>query len=163
MENKENKTAAELAREERKERIEKAGQAQAEKKEKQANQSAAKRKAKVIVPCVAVVLALTLALCYFFGVPHRMFNAVTLADGTKVSVAEYEYYYMSMYNNIVNTAHEYEQYYSMYYGEGAGVMMTGFDYTKTPSQQEYTMTDTYPMDKKYGENPTWANYLEQSA
>ncbi len=162
MENKENKTAAELAREERKERIEKASQAQAEKKEKQANQSAAKKKAKVIVPIVAIVLVIVLALCYFFGVPHRVFSAVTLADGTKVSVAEYEYYYMSMYNNTVNTAYEYEQYYGAYYGEGAGIMMTGFDYTKTPSQQEYTMTDTYPLNEEYGENPTWADYLEQS-
>ncbi len=162
MENKENMTAAELAREERKERIEKASEAQAKKKEKQANQSAAKKKAKVIVPIVALVLVLVLALCYFFGVPHRIFSAVTLADGTKVSVAEYEYYYMSMYNNTVNTAYEYEQYYGMYYGEGAGIMMTGFDYTKTPSQQEYTKTDTYPIDEKYGENPTWADYLEQS-
>ncbi len=162
MENKENKTAAELAREERKERIEKASQAQAERKEKQANQSAAKRKAKVIAPIVAILLVIILALCYFFGVPHRIFSAVTLADGTKISVAEYEYYYMSMYNNTVNTAYEYEQYYGMYYGEGAGLMMTGFDYTKTPSQQEYTMTDTYPIDEKYGDNPTWADYLEQS-
>lgn len=162
MENKENKTAAELAREERKERIEKANQAQAEKKEKQANQSAAKKRAKVIIPIVAVVLVIVLALCYFFGVPHRMFSAVTLANGTKVSIAEYEYYYMSMYNNTVNTAYQYEQYYGSYYGEGAGIMMTGFDYTKTPSQQEYTMTDKYPIDEKYGDNPTWADYLEQS-
>ncbi len=162
MENKENMTAAELAREERKERIEKASQAQAEKKEKQANQSAAKKKAKVIVPIVAVVLALVLVLCYFFGVPHRLFSAVKLADGTKISVAEYEYYYMSMYNNTVNTAYEYEQYYGMYYGEGAGLMMTGFDYTKTPAQQKYTMTETYQLDKKYGDEPTWADYLEQS-
>lgn len=162
MENKENKTAAELARDERKERIEKASKNQAEKQEKKANQSAAKKKAKVIVPVAAVVLVIVLLLCYFFGVPHRMITAVTLADGTKVSIAEYEYYYMSMYNNTVNTAYQYEQYYGAYYGEGAGLMMTGFDYTKTPSQQEYTLTEQYPIDEKYGDEPTWADYLEQS-
>ena len=166
MDKKEKKTSAEQAREERKERIEKAAKTEekkAEKKaEKQENQTPAKKRAKIIVPCVIIAIALILALCYFFGVPHRMFTAVKLSNGEKVSIAEYEYYYMSMYNNYLNRSYEYEQQYSAYYGPGAGAMMTGFDYTKTPREQEFKLQDTYPIDKKYGKHPTWADFIEQS-
>ncbi len=151
----EKKTGAEIAREERKARIEKASQSQAAKKEKKANEPAAKRRAKIIIPIVIVVIALVLGLLYYFGVPQRTLTAVKLADGTKVSIAEYEYYYKAIYNNYVNTAYQYDT----YYGEGVGSMYTGgFDYLKTPESQEYTGDD---IDKdKYGDNPTWADFFE---
>ena len=151
----EKKTSAEIAREERKARIEKASQTQAAKKEKKAKEPASKRRAKIIIPIVIVVIALVLGLLYYFGVPQRTFTAVKLADGSKVSVAEYEYYYKAIYNNYVNTAYQYDT----YYGEGVGSMYTGgFNYLKTPESQEYTGDD---IDKdKYGDKPTWADFFE---
>ncbi len=163
----ETKSSAELAREERKARIEKASEAQVVKKEKKANQSAAKKRAKWLVPVIVVVVAAILALLYYFGVPHRTFAAVKFDNGTKVSVAEYEYYYKAIYNNIVNTSFQYEQYYGAYYGEGAGAQMTGFDFAKTPKAQEFTLSaeDTgITLDKeKYGDKPTWADFLKEYA
>ena len=164
---KETKSSAELAREERKARIEKASEAQVVKKEKKANQSAAQKRAKWLVPVIVVVVAAVLALLYYFGVPHRTIAAVKFDNGTKVSVAEYEYYYKAIYNNIVNTSYQYEQYYGAYYGEGAGAQMTGFDYAKTPKAQEFTLSEEdtgIALDKeKYGEKPTWADFLKEYA
>lgn len=164
---KETKSAAELAREERKARIEKAGNAQTEKKEKKANQSKAQKRAKWLVPTIIIVIALVLALLYYFGVPQRSINVVKFDNGTKVTVAEYEYYYKAIYNNIANTSYQYEQYYGAYYGEGAGQMMTGFDYAKTPKNQECTLTEEdtgIKLDPEvYGENPTWADFLKEYA
>lgn len=163
----ENKSAAEIAREERKARIGKAGDAMAEKKEKKANQSKAKRRAKWLVPLAVAVVALALVLLYYFGVPHRTLSVAKFSNGTKVSVAEYEYFYKAVYNNVSNTAYQYEQYYSSFYGEGAGKMMTGFDYTKTPKNQEFTLSEEdtgITLDKEvYGEHPTWADFLTEYA
>jgi len=162
---KETKSAAELAREERKARIEKAGNAQAEKKEKKANQTKAQKRAKWLVPTIIAVVALVLALLYYFGVPQRAISVVKFDNGTKVTIAEYEYYYKAIYNNIANTSYQYEQYYGAYYGEGAGQMMTGFDYAKTPKNQECTLTEEdtgIALDEEeYGENPTWADFLKE--
>lgn len=151
----EKKTSAEIAREERKARIEKASQTQAAKKEKKAKEPASKKRAKIIIPIVIVVIALVIGLLYYFGVPQRTLTAVKLADGSKISVAEYEYYYKAIYNNYVNTAYQYDS----YYGEGVGSMYTGgFNYLKTPESQEYTGDD---IDKdKYGDKPTWADFFE---
>lgn len=164
---KETKSSAELAREERKARIEKASEAQEVKKEKKANQTKAQKRAKWLVPTIVVVVALVLALLYYFGVPHRAFAAVKFDGGSKVSVAEYEYYYKAVYNNLANTSYQYEQYYGAYYGEGAGAQMTGFDFAKTPKAQEFTLTEEdtgIALDKeKYGENPTWADFLKEYA
>lgn len=164
---KETKSSAELAREERKARIEKASEAQEVKKEKKANQSKAQKRAKWLVPTIIVVVALILALLYYFGVPHRAFAAVKFDGGSKVSVAEYEYYYKAVYNNLANTSYQYEQYYGAYYGEGAGAQMTGFDFAKTPKAQEFTLTEEdtgIALDKeKYGDKPTWADFLKEYA
>ena len=164
MEN-EKKTAAEIAREERKARMEKTSQNQEKKKEKKENQSPTKKKLKIIIPIVVVVLALAIGLCFFFGVPQRTFKTVKISNGTDISQAEYQYYYMQVYNNYMQTAYQYEQYYSAYYGEGVGVMMTGFDYTKTPANQAYTPSeeDKEAFTKKYGENPTWADFIEETS
>lgn len=164
---KETKSAAELAREERKARIEKAGNAQAERKEKKENQSKAKKRAKWLVPTIIIVVALVIALLYYFGVPQRTTSVIKFDNGTKISVAEYEYYYKAIYNNIANTSYQYEQYYGAYYGEGAGKMMTGFDYAKTPKNQECTLKEAdtgIKLDPKiYGDNPTWADFLKEYA
>lgn len=162
---KETKSAAELAREERKSRIEKAGNAQAAKKDKKNNQTAAQKRAKWLVPTIIVVVALVLALLYYFGVPHRTLSIVKYDNGGKVSIAEYEYYYKAIYNNLANTSFQYEQYYGAYYGAGAGKQMTGFDFTKTPENQECTLTEEdtgIALDPKvYGDKPTWADFIKE--
>ncbi len=159
------KSAAELAREERKARIGKAGDAMAEKREKKANQSKRQKRLKWIIPAVVIVIALVLGLLYYFGVPHRALSVIRFGNGEKVSIAEYEYYYKAVYNNISNSSYQYEQYYGAYYGEGAGKMMTGFDYKKTPKNQEFTLSEAdtgIKLDKKeYGENPTWADFFKE--
>ena len=159
------KSAAELAREERKARIGKAGDAMAEKREKKANQSKRQKRLKWIIPTVVIVIALILGLLYYFGVPHRALSVIKFGNGQKVSIAEYEYYYKAIYNNISNSSYQYEQYYGAYYGEGAGKMMTGFDYKKTPKNQEFTLSEEdtgIKLDKEvYGENPTWADFMKE--
>ena len=159
------KSAAEIAREERKARIGKAGDAMAEKREKKANQSKRQKRLKWIIPAVVIVIALVLGLLYYFGVPHRALSVIRFGHGEKVSIAEYEYYYKAVYNNISNSSYQYEQYYGAYYGEGAGKMMTGFDYKKTPKNQEFTLSEAdtgIKLDKKeYGENPTWADFFKE--
>lgn len=170
----ETKSAAELAREERKARIEKASESQTKKNEKKANQTKGQKRAKWLIPTIAVVIALVIAFLFYFGVPQRTNSAIKFngssatGDGASienVSVAELEYYYKLIYNNVVNTAYEYETYYSAYYGEGAGLMMTGFDYTKSPKNQECTLTEAdtgIALDpEKYGENPTWADFIAE--
>jgi hypothetical protein len=120
-----------------------------------------KRKiAKIFTSVIAILLLLAWFLCWFFGVFLRTSTAVSVADGSKVSVAEYEYYYRSMYNYYYTMSKQYEEYYSSYYGTGAGKMFTGFDSTLSPENQEYTSST---LDSKYGDNPTWADYFESTA
>ena len=80
------KSAAELAREERKARIGKAGDAMAEKREKKANQSKRQKRLKWIIPAVVIVIALVLGLLYYFGVPHRTLSVIKFGNGEKVSI-----------------------------------------------------------------------------
>ena len=69
------------------------------------------------------------------------------------------------FNYYYQMSQQYEQYYGSYYGEGAGKMMTGYDYTKTPADQEFEANEEagLSIDKKYGEHPTWADYFEQES
>ena len=155
------KSAAEKARAERKARVEKTSQSIAEKKEKKANESKKKKLIKKLVPIFAAVLVVVIALLCFFGVPQRTLTAVKLADGSKVSVAEFEYFYKYYYVYVANYAYQYDQYY-----EGYGYYATGFDYTRTPENQELPL-DMFSdeefiaeMKEDFGDTPTWADYLE---
>ncbi|MBP5459316.1 MAG: peptidylprolyl isomerase, partial [Clostridia bacterium] len=77
----------------------------------------------------------------------------------------YEYYNRMYFNYYYQMSQQYEQYYGAYYGEGAGKMMTGYDYSKSPADQEFTPNEDagLTIDKKYGEHPTWADYFEQES
>ncbi len=157
MDKEPNKNSSELYREKRKERLAKA-------EEKKGNKPTSpdkknhKVKASVIISIVLVVALISGFLINFFGVPKRMTTALTTSDGTKISVAEYEYYYRYFLTSYHSTSAQYESAYQQYYGEGAGVMMTGYDANKTPENQKYTLSE---LDKdKYGKNPTWADYFE---
>lgn len=156
---------AQEAREKRKASIEKSNQRQAEKEKKRRSMTKGQKAARILAPLVAVLLAVAIALCAFFGVFDRVSAAEKTADGDKVSVAEYEYYYRMYFNYYYQMSQQYETYYGSYYGTGAGKMMTGYDYTQTPGSQEFTSSEETGMtiDEKYGDNPTWADYFEQES
>ena len=153
------------AREKRKASIEKSNARQAEKEKKRRNMTKGQKAARILTPLLAVLIALAIALCSFFGVFDRVAAAEKTADNDKVSVAEYEYYYRMYFNYYYQMSQQYESYYGSYYGSGAGKMMTGYDYTQTPASQEFTANEETGMtiDKKYGDNPTWADYFEQES
>lgn len=108
----------------------------------------------VIICSVVVALAIILFLMSFFGVFKRTATAIKLSDGTKISEAEYEYYYTAIQNSYIDKAKQYDQ----YYGEGAGAKYVGLDPNKLPSQQPYTKTKLDP--KVFGDKPTWADFFE---
>ena len=163
---KEKKAAKALeAREKRKASIEKSNERQAAKEKKRRNMTKGQKARRIFIPLCAVLVAIALALCGFFGVYDRAIAAEKTADGDRISVAEYEYYNRMYFNYYYQMSQQYEQYYGSYYGTGAGKMMTGYDYTKTPADQEFVANEEagLTIDKKYGDNPTWADYFEQES
>ena len=163
---KEKKAAKALeAREKRKASIEKSNERQAAKEKKRRNMTKGQKARRIFIPLCAVLVAIALALCGFFGVYDRAIAAEKTADGDRISVAEYEYYNRMYFNYYYQMSQQYEQYYGSYYGTGAGKMMTGYDYTKTPADQEFVANEEagLTIDKKYGDNPTRAHYFEQES
>lgn len=170
---------AEEARLKRKADMEKSQKRQEEKARKRKELTKKQKRIRVITPIAAVVLALVLFFLGYFGVYDRHTTAIKLQDGSKVSVAEYEYYYRSMYNYYYNMSYQYESYYSSYYGTGAGASLTGFDYTKAPADQELpssssdsdsssdssSTSDDFQVDEEYikGDKATWDDYFCQAA
>ncbi len=154
MANNEIKTNAEIYREQRKERLEKAA-----KKKHSAKKDKAIRiivKTIVILVCVGLVGGFTgNLLLNVFNVPQKVLTVATYND-TKLSGTEYNYYYMSLYNQIYQTAYQYESAYSSY-GSGYGVYFTGFDMSKDPAEQEYQYDDA-PEGVE-----TWADYFRAMA
>lgn len=150
---------AEKARKERKEKTEKVKKDKKEPKEKK-KMTPKQKKTSIITAVIVVVLVVAIALMNFFGVFARAISVAKLPDGAKVSVAEYEYYYQMYYTNILQMTQQYDA-----YGEGAGKKMTGFDPLKTPGEQKFEspMAKDVKLDKKYGKNPTWADFFEQQA
>ena len=162
MEN--NKTQAEIYREERKERLAKAAAKQAKKSPK------ISKTKKVVGKVIAIALAVVIALgavggiLNFFGVPQKVLKVSIGDTDYKFSVAEYNYYYYNVWYNYQNAAVQYES----YYGEGMGVSLLGYDYTKSPSEQEYNddmsaMTGVTIEDIGNPENPTWADVFDYAA
>lgn len=163
-----NKSQAEIYREERKERLAKAAS-------KNAKKSPALSKAKkVIGKVIAVVLAVVLVfgavggVLNFFGIPQKTLKIKATGDKTYTfSLAEFNFFYYSVWNQIENTAYQYEAQYSQYYGAGAGVMVTGYDYTKSPASQDYkddysNFTGIKLADLK-AEKATWADVMKYAA
>lgn len=151
MANNEIKTNAEIYREQRKERL-----AKAAKKNKSG-------KGDKIVGVIVKVLCIVLVagfvlygagniLTKVFCLPQKTLTAAKYND-EKITVAEYNYYYMSLYNQIYQTTAQIDQ----YYGSGYGKMYTGFDASTDPAEQEYTSEDA-PEGVK-----TWADYFRYTA
>lgn len=152
MANKEIKTNAEIYREQRKARLAKAA------KKKNSGKSSKAVGVLVKVLCIALVAAVVLyaagsLFTNVFCVPQKVLTASTY-DGESIKLSEYNYYYMSLYNQLVNLYSQYEQ----YYGQGYGSMATGgFNPTVDPSALEYTGSDA-PEGVS-----TWADYFKVTA
>ncbi len=147
MANNEIKTNAEIYREQRKERLAKAS--------KKKNHGKHDNLIRLIVKIISVILIVALVLfgtakvlTDVFCVPQKILTAATYGD-EKLTVAEYNYYYMNLYNQAVQLASQYTQQY--------GQNISGFDTTVSPSEQEYVGEDA-------GENvETWADYFMYTA
>ena len=120
------KSKAELYREERKARIAKASKQNAKNIEKRNKVSKA---AKI---AVAAVLAVVIVGLVVFNALKPSFTALEVG-GTKISAAQFNYYYSVAFNDISSQASQLQQYY------GSDVL--GFDSSLPPDEQESTEKD----------------------
>lgn len=148
MANNEIKTNAEIYREQRKERLAKAA--------KKNSNGKTDKIVRTIVKVLCIVLAVSVVLfgalkmlTEVFCVPQKVLSAAKYGD-EKLTVAEYNYYYMGLYNQAVSISQQYDQQYS-------GFGSQYFDTTVSPSEQDYTGEDA-PEGVK-----TWADYFRHSA
>lgn len=145
------KSAAELYREERKARLAKA----AKKNQTKSHNIILTKKSKTAI-AILVVIALVAGIAGFSvsnsGVLERGKVAFTVGD-TEVTMAEYSYYYNTAFSNYFNYSYQYDY----YYGEGMGAMYTGYDYSVSPDQQSYS------GEVEGVENPMWTDFFEHSA
>ena len=156
MENKKaEKSQAELYREERKKRMAAAAKKNAKKSPQMQKAKHVAGKVIGIVIAVALVLGALYAVLNFFGVPQKVLTAAKVGD-QRVSIAKYNLYYMDIYMGISQQSQQYDS----TYGEGYGAMSTGYDSTKTPMEQAYTLGTIEGFE---GENPTWADYMRINA
>lgn len=156
MENKKaEKSQAELYREERKKRMAAAAKKNSKKSPQMQKAKHVAGKVIGIVVAVALVLGAIYAVLNFFGVPQKVLTAAKVGD-QRVSIAKYNLYYMDIYMGISQQSQQYDS----TYGEGYGAMYTGYDATKTPMEQAYTLGTLEGFD---GENPTWADYMRINA
>lgn len=141
------KSKAELYRQERKERI--AGAAKKNSKRSRKHPNAGKIVGRVIgtVLVVAVIAGAAFGILKSAGVFARMQTAFTVGED-KISVAEYGYMYYMQYQQIVNSAQQSESQY--------GYNIYGFDYTKSPEEQDY------PTANEDGSKKTWAEYITEA-
>lgn len=129
---KQEKTAAELYREERKARIAKA----AKKNAKKSHKVVFSKKVKAAISAV-VVIAIVAGIGAFAisnsGVLERGKVAFYVGD-VEVTAPEYGFYYSSAFSNYFNMSYQYDT----YYGTGMGAMYTGYDYSVSPDEQAYS-------------------------
>lgn len=154
MENKQEKTAAELYREERKQRMAKAAKKNARKSPQLHRAGRVVGKCLLTVIIVALCLSIVYACLSFSGVLQRNILSAFKLGKQRVSVAEYNYYYLEMYSRVAYTANQYDN----NYGAGYGKTYTGFDTSLPPEKQSYTLGEVEGV-----ENPTWADYFKETA
>lgn len=148
MANNEIKTNAEIYREQRKARLAKA----AKKKKSGKGDKIVRAIVKILIIVLIIGLLLFGAgkmLSDVFGVPQRLLTAATYGD-EKITAAEYNYYYMVLYQQAVSVSQSYDQQYSGYGSQY-------FDTTVSPADQEY------PGDDAPEGVTTWADYFKHSA
>ncbi len=125
------KSKAELYRDERKARIAEAAKKNAKNMEKQNTAKKLFKKVVSIVLAAAIALGAVGVVFNYYGAWDRMITIGGVGEEQKVSVAEYEYYYMQIYSNLLSTV---SQYSSMGYDYG-------YDTSLPPSEQTGTTTD----------------------
>lgn len=151
MANNEIKTNAEIYREQRKERLAKA----AKKKKNGKGDKIIRILVKTI--CILLVAGVVLygagnILTKVFFLPQKLLTVAKYED-EKINVAEYNYYYLNLYNQIASTTQQLDS----YYGSGYGAYYTGFNLTTDPAEQEYKGEDA-PEGVE-----TWADYFKLMA
>ena len=129
---KQEKSAAELYREERKARIAKAAKKNAKKSHKVILTKGMK-KAIAAVVVLAIVAGIGAFAVMNSGMLERGKTAFNVGD-VEVTAPEYGFYFSSVFSNYFNTSYQYDT----YYGAGMGKMYTGYDYTVSPDQQKYS-------------------------
>ena len=154
-----NKTQAELYREERKERLAKAAAKNAKRSPKSVKAANTAKKVISIVLAVVIALGAVAGVLNFFDVPQKAVKISIDGIESKISLAEINYFYFQTWTQTYSNAMQYEQYYGM---------DIGFDYTITPDKQDYleehvqysgiTMEDLGDI-----ENPTWQDVFTYSA
>ncbi len=144
MSKNENKSKAELYREERKQRIAKANTKNAKSIEKSKAVAGVVKKVVAVVLVVAIVIGLGAYVGTVTGVGKKMVTAVKIGD-ERVSLLDFSYYYSTMYNQTNYMNEQYAQY---------GMSM-GFDSSVSPDEQ--TTTDAE------GNEITWAQQFKTSA
>ena len=151
MANNEIKTNAEIYREQRKERLSKAANKKRSHKFDKVT--------RILVKVIAIILVVGVVfvgvgnmLTKVFCVPQKVLSVAKYED-KKVTVAEFNYYYMYLFNQLVSTNEQIDS----YYGAGYGAVYTGFDSTKSPADQEYKGQDEIEGVE------TWADYFEAIA
>ncbi len=145
MANNEIKTNAEIYREQRKARLAKAA------KKKKSGKSDKIIAIVIKVLCIVIAASLVLflagkALTNIFFVPQKYLSAATYGE-EKLTVAEYNYYYKSLYSQAISVSSQYDS----QYGSGAG--SSYFNTMVSPSEQEYQLDDA-PEGVE-----TWADYF----
>ncbi len=148
---KQEKSAAELYREERKERIAKAAKKNA-KKSHNVVLSKKTKSAIAVVLVLALVAGIGAMALSLSGVLERGKNVMTVGE-TEVDKYEYGFYYMSTFNQYFNMSYQYDS----YYGSGYGAMFTGYDCNKAPDAQAYA------GEIEGVEEPTFADFFDFSA
>jgi hypothetical protein len=139
------KSKAEQYRDERKARIAEAAKKNA--KDMQKKNAAQKAVKKIISVALAVVIAFGafgLVLDYY-GTWERMVKIGDVGEEIKVSAAEYEYYYMSVFSNFLSRVSQYAS---------AG-MDYGYDTTLPPADQTKTTED------ENGNEITWEEFIRR--
>lgn len=145
------KSAAELYRQERKQRIAKAAKRNSKKHMSDKTQ-------KTIVSTIAILLVIAIVgaiaggIVNNKGVFERNKVIMTIGDA-EIDKYEYAYYYSSTLQQYASTAAQYD----MYYGAGMGAMYTGYDYSKMPDEQSFS------GEIEGVENPTFADYFSHQA
>lgn len=152
-----NKSQAEIYREERKARLAK----EAEKKAKKSPQLSKTK--KVVGKVIAIVLAVAIGIgafggvLNFFGVPQKVVKINVKDTACNFTVAEFNFFYFNVWNNLCSTAQQYA-----YYG-----MDMGYDYTKSPANQKLTKESAESIglefDKLGVDEPTWADAIRYLA
>ena len=144
--NESSKSKAEIYREERKARIAKAAKQNAKGIQKRGAAAKILKKVVAVVLAVAIVGGIAWKLVDNLGVIEKMVTAVNIGD-TKVTAAEFNYYYSAQYQQMA--------YYADYYSQMG--MSMGFDSSLPPDEQNSTETD------EDGNPITWAESIEKAA